>query len=144
MEQVYQIFSLKPDVVLIRWLQSPVRDSVDERGFIDALLQKLNEADGAIYFISDLRRGRITGRSALQQLSQLTEHPNWGGSSGFSQDPVSLIYAGVFEKFAEASGERNRVFQQPEEALAFLEFLKPGISDDIDWRSLIVDPSAAS
>lgn len=135
--QAYVIQRLKPNLVFIRWLQSPARNSAAERDFLDALANVLERVDVPQYFISDLRRGRIIGQKALMHLSNLASHAKWGGSTAFYDNPVSAIYAQTFQNLVRSLDEKDRIYERPQQALEFLESLEPGITTDVDWNELL-------
>jgi hypothetical protein len=67
----------------------------------------------------------------------MTTDPNWGGSTAFLNQPTTRMLVGNFQKFARRSGSRNEKHENLEEALAFLDSLKPGLTEDIDWPEVL-------
>src|SRR5690606_15537960 len=117
---------------------TPRPNSGVDAQFLAELQKLLDEAPKPQYFISDLRRGRITDMRSIRQLSQLTKHKNWAGSSAFSQDPITGILVQSFRTFSPGQRDANDEIQTtPADALRFLSELKPGITDGIDWDAVI-------
>ncbi|HEX2620578.1 MAG TPA: hypothetical protein VHL11_10530, partial [Phototrophicaceae bacterium] len=60
-------------------------------------------------------------------------------SAAFSQNPISRIFVGTFLRFSGSSGgnSTNEMQEKAEDALAFLESLKPGSTTGIDWDQLL-------
>lgn len=133
----YFIKRLSESLVYIKWLRTPNDNSPSEQQFIDEVNQLINEATSPQYFISDLRDGRIVNVATLRQLGKLTLHDNWGGSTAFSKNPVTSIMVGVFSRFARKDRPQDEIWNTPEEALAYLESLKPDITQGIDWNKVL-------
>lgn len=134
----YQIIRLSEELVYIRWHRTPRLNSGVDTQFLADLQTLLDEAPKPQYFISDLRHGRITDMRSIRQLGQLTKHKNWAGSSAFSQDPITGILVQSFRTFSPGQLDTNDEIQAvPADALKFLEQLKPGITEGIDWDAVI-------
>ncbi len=133
----YIIHRLSPDLVLITWVGLPQTGTRVELAFLAELKQLLDQADQPFYLISDLRQGRIVDVGLLKQLADLTQHKNWAGSSAFANNPISAIFVDTFTKFAHFDKGHREIWDTPEEALAYLESLKPGITANIDWNEVI-------
>lgn len=131
---VYNIRSMNKRLFYITWQRTPT--SNEARGFLKDIKQLLDSADDLIYFISDLRRGRIIDMRIIQRLSALSEHPNWGGSSAFTQDAISRIFVSNFRRMIIKDQEKNGFFDRPEQALAFLESIEPGLTSEIPWNDM--------
>jgi hypothetical protein len=67
----------------------------------------------------------------------LTEHTNWGGSTAFSNNPVTSIMVGFFSRFAHKERPQDEIWNTPEEALAYLESIKPNITANLDWNAIL-------
>lgn len=134
---VYQIIPLSEQLYFIRWRTTPPAGSEIEQQFIAALQDLLDAASEPIYFMSDLRRGRISNVRALHQLSKLADHPNWGGGTSFSNNPVTMVLAGVFAEFVKHGDHPELTSDNPEAAIAFLESLKEGLTVNIDWVDIL-------
>jgi len=131
----YTITSLSEELVLIRWHRSPGAKVEDD--YLHELKRLLDAASKPQFFLSDLRRGRIIGMRSIKQLSEFTSHKNWAGSTAFSKDPISKMLVGNFRAFSSNSESRNEMHNTPEEAIAFLESLKPGLTSNINWEEAI-------
>ena len=133
----YDIQRLSDELVLIKWHKTPAANTGIEERYLQELKQLLDQSPKPLYFISDLRQGRIINVRTLRALGQLTGHKNWAGSTAFSQNPVTKVLVNSFKSFA-AEGDTNDEMQNtPEEALAFLEKLKPGLVRGIAWDNII-------
>ncbi|MBZ0298632.1 MAG: hypothetical protein K8J31_02780 [Anaerolineae bacterium] len=129
---------LSPELIYIRWNQTPQPGSGVDAQFLSDLQTLLEDAPQPVYFISDLRRGRITDMRTIQMLAQLARHKNWAGSTAFSQDPITSILVQSFRAFTRTdSASNDHIETTPEAALNFLNTLKPGLVDGIDWDAVI-------
>lgn len=126
-----------PELVYIRWLKTP--NTLEAQAFIQTLEDMLNAAPAPLFFISDLRQGRIVDIRIINQLSLLTRHPNWGGSTAFSANPISKLFVKSFQKQVAAVEETNTFYDTPEEAIAFIAHLLPDAAAQIDWEALLAD-----
>lgn len=133
----YEIIRLSPELVFICWHRSPGRNAGTEEKYLAEIKTLLDDAEQPLYFMSDLRKGRIIDIRVINQLVDLTRHRNWAGSTAFSQSPISKIFAGTFVRFSSTSASTNEMQDKPEEAIAFLESLKPGLTRNIDWNRVI-------
>jgi hypothetical protein len=131
----YHLMALNSRLIFITWERSPTHN--EAQAFLHNLERWLNHATQPLYFISDLRQGRIVDIRVINQLGQLTKHPNWGGSTAFSQSPLSKIFVGSFQKMAHSAKETNSFFDMPEQAINFLEVIAPGVTQDIDWHAIL-------
>lgn len=131
----YSIKTLKPNLVLVQWFQTPAINSPVVQQWLDDQLAILNDAAVLVYFISDLRRGSITDVSALRHAaSTLSNHPQWGGGVTFSSRVSSTLYANLFARFSQREIE---VADSLEAALAALEKIEPNIAEGVDWETAI-------
>ncbi len=127
---------LSSKLVLITWLKTP--DNQAEEAYLHQLGEMLDQAEHPLYFISDIRKGRIIGIRAIQKLSAFTSHKSWAGSTAFSKDPVSRIMLNSFKALSAKSNSRNEMHTTPEEAINFIETLETGVTQDIDWDAVFV------
>lgn len=136
----YECIQLKPNLVLLRWHRTPdIGDPIEAR-FIRELRQMLDEAEVSIYFISDLRKGKMINALTLRRLGQLTQHRKWAGSTAFSADPVTNLMVNVFKRYVKGGAildNRNLTWNTPEEAIAYLESLHLGLTQAVDWPTVI-------
>jgi hypothetical protein len=133
----YSILKLSAELFYIRWLSSAKENTHPEKEFIPELSSLLDKSPHPVYFISDLRKGRIMTVNVLNQLATLSHHKNWAGSTAFSSDPIASIFVGTFSKLAKQKSEHREIYTTPEESLAYLESLKAGLTQDIDWNSVL-------
>ncbi|MBI5667333.1 MAG: hypothetical protein HZC41_04935 [Chloroflexi bacterium] len=133
----YKITRLTDELIFIRWYRTPTVHSGSEEQFLTELERLLNESSGPLYFISDLRRGRIANVRSIQRLGALTQHKNWAGSTAFSRDPVTSLLVRSFQLFAHSAQSKNEMQSTPEEALSFIESLKPGVTEGVDWVKVL-------
>ncbi|MCU0512401.1 MAG: hypothetical protein MUE40_07505 [Anaerolineae bacterium] len=131
----FHIHPLKPHLILIRWQRTPSLE--EEHQFVDELKHVLETATQPLYFLSDLREGRLTRPVVLNRLGQLTTHPHWAGSTAFGGGFRSAIYVGMFEKLAARKKDIKEIWDTAEDALAYLESIAPGITGDIDWPAAL-------
>lgn len=131
--------TLSPELIYIRWYAAKQPACQPQTAFIAHLRQQLDETTTPLYFLSDLRYGRIQDVSVIQQLAALTQHPNWGGSAAFSENLISQIMVGSFTRLRRSPepSVRRELFTKPEEAIASLEHLKAGLTTDIDWTATL-------
>lgn len=131
----YEIHHVSEQIILIVWTRYP--SVLEEHKFLLDHKQQLEDATQPLFYISDLRRGKIMSVSTLNEMSKLARHDNYGGGTAFSSDPLSKIMVDSFRNLTREAKERTQIFDTPEEALAFLESLSPGVTDGIDWDAYI-------
>jgi len=128
----YQIQQLNSQLVYIRWLKTP--DTQTSQRFLEELTSLVESASDGVYFMSDLRQGRIIDIKQLQQLGILSQHANWLGSVAFSENPLSNVFANTYHRMLTNNKERNLIVKEADKALAFLETLQEGITEGIEWK----------
>ncbi len=133
----YTITKLTDELVFIRWYCTPAPHLHIEEQYLNELEHVLNESPVPLYFISDLRKGRIANLRSIQRLSALTQHKNWAGSTAFSQDSITSLLVHSFQIFAHNASSRNEMQTTPEQALSFIESLKPGLTQTVDWVKVL-------
>jgi predicted trehalose synthase len=132
----YTIQQLKKNLIYIFWARTP--GITEAHQFVRELQSLLDaEEENQLFFISDLRRGRIIDIRVIQMLSRLSQHEKWAGSVAFTTDPVSRSFVNIFQNMIVEHKERNMMFDEFEKAYAFLEQLEPGIMGDIDWQAVL-------
>lgn len=131
----YEFNYISSNLILVTWVRYPTRD--EEKQFLKDHTEQLESATEPIYYISDLRLGRIVTMNIVNQMSQLAKHPNYGGSTAFSEDLISKIVVQSFQTFSQEALNKSLMVDTVEEALAFLETLKAGITQGIDWDDYI-------
>ncbi len=132
----YEIHQLKVDLLYVRWSCKETPDSRPEAHYIADLRSRFDGASQPIYILSDLRCGKITDVRILQQLGKLTHHPNFGGGTAFTGEISAMIYVSVFSRFAAASRRTDDGHTHLADALAYLESLKAGLTEGIDWAEV--------
>lgn len=133
----YKIARLTDELVFIRWYRTPATHADCEARYLTELERLLNESPVPLYFISDLRQGRIANVRTIQKLGALTQHKNWAGSTAFSKDPITSMLVRSFKSFATSGTSRNEMQTTPEQALSFIETLKPGLTEGIEWDKIL-------
>jgi len=131
----YEFHHLSPELILITWIRYPTLS--EEKQFLKEHTEQLKNADLPLYFISDLRQGRVITLGTINKMSQLAKHENYGGGTAFSKDPISKIMVKSFRILSSEASEKAAMFDTVEEALSFLESLKPDITNNIDWDTII-------
>jgi hypothetical protein len=139
MSDYYRLRALTRELIFIKWYRMPSSETRSKTQFIKEMTQILDGADAPVYFLSDLRQGRIVDVSILQKLGGLTQHENYGGGSAFSQDVLSEIFVGLFSKFAAPKQGDSVFYDKLEDALAFLESTKAGLAQNIDWNAVLAE-----
>lgn len=132
----YRISQVAERVFFIRWYRSPPANQVYSH-FLENIERILQEANEKIYIISDLRRGSIANVETLLKLSNIARHKHWGAGTSFSKNTATAMYAGLFGRFAQTHGSKDKAWERPEDALAYLESIESGITEGIDWAAII-------
>lgn len=130
----YRIAALKPNLVLIQWFRTPDDQSADVLNWLEELREIVHNATEPIYFLSDLRHGRVKDIAALFELGILSKHPNWAMGVSFSESISSEVYAGLFSRL---SPREKPLADSLAAALTLLEEAKPGLTADVDWREAV-------
>ncbi|PJF38776.1 MAG: hypothetical protein CUN54_10120 [Phototrophicales bacterium] len=73
----------------------------------------------------------------ISRLSALTRHRQWGGSTAFSQDAASQMFSRTFRSLSLGANSNNEIHKTLKDSLAFLEALKPGITENIAWDEIV-------
>lgn len=133
----YEITKLSNELIYIRWYRSPSPSSKVESKFLSDLKILLDETENPVYFISDLRRGRIINVLTLQKLAELASHKNWGGSTAFSSKSTTEDFVRTFAILARQDNPLEEHQDTPEAAVAYLERMKPGITDGVNWVEVL-------
>ena len=136
-ESFYDLRQVTDELIFIKWYKTANAYTHLESEYIEDLRKRLTTSPHPLYFLSDLRKGRIIDISILQKLGNLTRHPNYGGGSAFSEDVISSMFVGVFSKFASAEKGSSVFYKTIDEALAYLEALKPDVTAPVDWQTFI-------
>jgi hypothetical protein len=132
----YEITELKENFLYVRWSPKETPKSQPQARYIADLRSRFDAAKQPIYVLSDLRFGKITDVHLLQQLGKLTYHPNFGGGTAFTADVSAMLYVGVFLRFAAHTKREDGLHTTLAEALAYIESLKAGLTEGIDWEKV--------
>ncbi|MCA0455930.1 MAG: hypothetical protein LCI00_18280 [Chloroflexi bacterium] len=136
-DSFYDLRQLSDELIFIKWYKTANVNTRPENEYIEDLRKRVITAPRPLYFLSDLRQGRIVDVGVLNRLGSLTRHPNYGGGSAFSEDVISSMFVGVFSKFADAEKGSSVFYKTIDQALAYLEALNPGVSSTVDWETFI-------
>lgn len=136
-DSFYDLRQLSDELIFIKWYKAPNDFTRPEAEYIDDLRMRIITSTHPLYFLSDLRQGRIVDVAILQRLGSLTRHSNYGGGSAFSEDVISSMFVGVFSKFADVQKGSSVFYKTIDQALAYLEALKPGVTTTVDWQTFI-------
>ena len=131
----YSIQPLNNTLIYVTWHRTP--STAEAITYIDKLKQLLDATPNQLYFISDLRQGRIIDIRVIQSLSKLASHASWAGSVAFSSDMISRSFVNIFKNMVIDPNDHNVMFDEFEKARAFLEMLKPGITENIKWEAIL-------
>lgn len=135
----YDLRQLSDELVFVKWYKTANTSTKPESEYIEDLRRLLKESPHPLYFLSDLRQGRIVDVGILQKLGTLTQHENYGGGAAFSEDVISSMFVGIFSKFATAEKGSSVFYKTIDDALSYLEALKPGVTQTVDWQSFIAE-----
>lgn len=132
----YEFHYLSSRLILVRWKRYPTPN--EEQLFLTEHTRQLDNAEEPLFYISDLRKGRIITAHTINKMSALAQHPNYGGGTAFSKDSISRMVVNNFRRFTHEASEKAAIFDTPEESLTFLESLQPGITEGIDWNTYLM------
>ncbi|GAB4545998.1 MAG: hypothetical protein OHK0023_05110 [Anaerolineae bacterium] len=133
----YEIRPLSDQLYFIRWFPTPAENRRPESQYVWEIADILRKAEQPLYFLSDLRLGRITNVSILQQLAKVINHSKYGGSTAFSESLMSELFVGVFSRFADPGEAEHAFYKTLDQALGYLERIKPGITAEINWETVV-------
>jgi hypothetical protein len=135
----YELRSLSDELVYIRWNRMPTKE--DGIQYIADLKRLLDQAPHPLYFLSDLRRGHLSDAYTIQQLSRLASHQNWGAGTAFASgeisQPVKGIFVGLFVSLSRDKSRTGQMAGSLDEALEYLEEVKPGVTKSVDWKAVL-------
>ncbi|HRE49273.1 MAG TPA: hypothetical protein PLD47_16220 [Aggregatilineales bacterium] len=134
----YEIRRLTSDLIFVRWNSI----ATEEEGFhyVNELRHIMEESPHKLYFISDLRKGYIENVNVLHRLGALTKSEQFGGGTAFSHQFSASLFVGVFARLARRFSRTDQFYNTFSEAIAFLEKLKPGVTQGIDWQAILNAP----
>lgn len=134
-KNVYAIKPLSSQLVYIKWYKNPPICNDFQNDFLAKLKTLLDQAQDKLYFISDLRKGRIHDAKFIRKLAfLLTNHPRYGGSTSFAMDGISRALVSVFT-LASRRGYQTEIYPNADAAFSYIESICPSILDGIDWQA---------
>ena len=133
--KAYDFHFLSDKLIYVVWNRIPTPQ--EEMAFLEEHQAQLDSATTPLYYLSDLRRGKIINMRVLNQMSQLTKHENYGAGTAFSSDPLGRLMVNSFRSLSTVAKDKTAVFNTPEEALSFLERKHEGLTQAIDWDTVI-------
>ncbi len=131
----FSLNRLSPDLLFLRWHRNPDRSA--EIQLMTELRQRLDRASGPQYLLSDAQFAQSLSLSAYRELSELSQHPRWAASAAFGCDPVTIQVTHTAYMSMPHMRERNLVCTFLEEAMRFLQRLKPDLFVRIDMWKLV-------
>lgn len=136
----YTLKHLTPTLIFVKWFRHP-DDSEHRRldmDYVKDLRTRMDAAEAPLFFLSDLRQGRIENIRIVQRLASLTTHANYGGGVAFSKRDLSAnMMVGLFSRFTENDKGERVFFETLEQALARLEEMQPGVTGGVDWKAFV-------
>ncbi len=129
----FEIFWLSAELVFVRWFCRPTPESEDM--YLYELETLLDSTRTRQYILSDQSRGGVHGADALCQLAELTHHTCWGAAVSYGQKMAEVMYADAMRPYTRTLNPETLVYSV-EDALDYLEVLKPGITAPVDREIL--------
>jgi hypothetical protein len=138
----YRILWLNPCLYYVKWFEIPKPNSQIMKSYFFELNAILDSEENPVYFLSDLRKGHITNVHLLLQLAKVLKHENYGGGAAFSDNLSASADMSMFRYIQNMSRSTNpknshELFSTAEEAIAFVESLDAGITNNIDWDEIL-------
>jgi len=140
----YRILWLSPRLYYVKWFEIPKPNSQLMKNYFFELNAILDSEDDTVYFLSDMRKGHITNVHLLLQLAKVLSHKNYGGGAAFSDRVAASTDMSMFRYIQNASrsattNHHHELFITANEAIDYLESLKTGITDNINWDEILSD-----
>ena len=132
---MYEYTWLNEKLLFVQWHEGDADN--EARQFLAELYNLLNEHETPFYILVDLRQGHIADTKTFSRIKFLPSHKNWSGSAAFHNDPISTISNTTFQMLKSNSQDKDVILNIPEQAIAFLELLEPGLTADIDWDAIL-------
>lgn len=136
---IYQIQLLNKNLVFIQWHAFP--DEKQALQYIQDIQGMLDEAEQPLYFLSDLRKGYIIQAHIIRKLSQFTQHPKFGGATSISRNNAINPILRLWKLFS-SNKNTSDTWTNLEDAVQYLETLKPGLMQGIDWQEVMNEPAS--
>ncbi|MFZ4827653.1 MAG: hypothetical protein ACOYLB_09860 [Phototrophicaceae bacterium] len=136
-QDVYTIHQLSAQLVYIKWHKNPPICNEFQNDFLSKLKALLDQAEGKLFFVSDLRAGRIHDAKFIRKLALLlTNHPQYGGSTSFAMDTISRTLVSVFT-LTSRRGYQTEIHPNAESAFDYIESLCPSILHGVNWQAVV-------
>ncbi|MCC7206540.1 MAG: adenosine deaminase [Anaerolineae bacterium] len=133
----FEFIRLTPQLIFVRWFRTPT--VAEGMQFVKDVEDLLNAVPGPTSFISDLRRGAIKDVRVIDKLTSLPAHPHWAHATAFGS-VSSAVYSRVYERLAHQKGYEEETWPSFEKAIQYLEQQQPGLTQGIDWPSVLQAP----
>lgn len=130
----FELHTLSDDLLFVRWRRDPTPAS--ENALLSLLGMLLDEACNQLYLITDARDGILTSPRALRWMAELARHPQFGGAVAYGQKVVAGMYFDTFRRMAAPGDGLESMVQTVDEALDYLEALRPGITSAVNREAL--------
>ncbi len=131
---IYHISYLNEHLVFIKWQATPTIEQGLQ--FLDELHALLDKTDHRLYFLSDLRNGYIQHPHLIRRLSQLADHPHFGGGTAFSHLHLNHPMLRLWKCFTHTTNT-SQTWPRLEDALDYLESLQPGVTAGVEWQGIL-------
>jgi len=130
----YEYTKLSDHLIYIRLTDEPTKADDDQH--VEHSKKLLDGASEPLFFLVDFRGGVTTNLGTISKLAEMTRHPLFGASIAFSNERIRKLYARLFTALTDQGLDRD-FFDTAEEAVAYLESLKAGLTVGIDWRRVL-------
>ena len=138
----YRILWLNPRLYYVKWFEIPKPNSPIMKNYFYELNAILDSEEHSVYFLSDLRQGHITNVHLLLQLARVLSHKNYAGGVSFSDKMAASTDMSMFkyiQQMSRSTASSHELFITAEEAIAYLESLDAGITNNINWDEILSD-----
>ncbi|MBZ0305202.1 MAG: hypothetical protein K8I82_03955 [Anaerolineae bacterium] len=132
---IYNIHFLTDQLVYIKWNGIPTMEQGLQ--FLQEFQSILDQAHHPLYFLSDLREGHIKNTHLIRRLSAFNEHPNFGGGTGFSDNPCMQATLRLWTQFSSVQDRISHIWPRSCDAVEYLETLRPGLTKNLNWEGIL-------
>ncbi len=132
---VYEIRFLSEHLVYIKWHGFPTMEQGLQ--FLRDFQKILDDARHPVYFLSDLRHGHIQNTHLIRRLSAFNQHPNFGGGTGFTDNPCMQATLRLWAQFSPVQDRISHLWPRSCDAIEYLESLRPGLTESINWQGIL-------
>jgi len=135
----YKTLLLNPCLYYVKWFEIPKPNSPLMDQYFSELNAILDSEDKPIFLISDLRDGHIANVHFLLQMARILTHRNYGGGCAFTENARAHNDVSMFNMIQRSSTPKDStaLFDNPEDAIAYLETLESHITEGIDWDEVL-------